>query len=224
MATTSGTYAFTLEVAEVVAEAYERCGKLADVLTGPQLRSARRSLNLIQSEWANRGVNLWKVSLLPVALVEGQAQYGLPAQTIAILDGYRAQANTGDILLTAISRSDYAATPVKAQQGPPTSFYFERTVTPSVFLWPVPDLSGIYTLALYVISQLQDVTASAQLVDIPYRWQEAICSALAARMAAKFAPERKADLAADAERAFLLAQAEDRQRAPLRITPGMGGY
>jgi hypothetical protein len=224
MTTTSGTYAFTLEVAELIAEAYERLGKLADVLTGAQLRSARRSLNLIQSEWANRGVNLWKVSLLPVALAQGQAQYALPQQAIAVLDAYRSQANTGDILLAAISRSDYAGIPVKTQAGPPTSFYFERTVQPSLFLWPVPDLSATYICNLYVISQMQDVSLSAQLVDIPYRWQEAIAAALAHRMAGKFAPERKADLMADAERAFLLAQAEDRQRAPVRITPGMAGY
>jgi hypothetical protein len=224
MATTSGTYAFQLEVAEVIAEAYERCGKLAEVLSGPQLRSARRSLNLIQSEWANRGVNLWKVSLLSLALVQGQGPYPLPAETIAILDAYRSQANSGDILLTRISRSDYAAIPMKSRAGPPTSFYFERTIQPSVTLWPVPEASSTYTLNLHVISQQQDVSAAAQLIDIPYRWQEAICSALAARMAGKYAPERKADLGAEAERAFLLAQAEDHERAPLRIIPGIGGY
>lgn len=220
---TSGTSAFSMETADIVVEGFSRCGLPEDQVDIIRLKSARLSLNLLFSEWANKGPNQWAVDLQTVALTTNAPTYTLPGNTIAILDAYLQQTGQADRVVSPISRTEYASIPQKLQSGPPTSFFLNRQITPTVSIWPVPP-DNTYTLAYWRMRQLQDVSASAQGVDIPYRWYEAICAGLAAKLAVKFAPDRIGMLMPMAQQAWLDAASEDRQRTPTRIRPNMTGY
>lgn len=225
MTATSGTYAFNPEVADIVVEAFERIGKQADFLESPGiLQSVRRSMNLIQSDWSNKGPNLWKVSLLPITLIQGTTTYTLPLQTVMVLNVYLTTVGQSDRILSPISRATYAALPQKLQQGPPTQYYLDRQIDPKITFWEVPDLSATYTANCYVFSQQQDVTAGAQGIDVPFRWWEALCSELAFKLAVKFAPTLAPALQSLAGTAYLSAANEDVERVPINIIPNMRGY
>ena len=225
MTSTSGSYSFNPETADIVVESFERIGKQADFLEAPGvLRSARRSMNLIQSDWSNRGPNLWKVGLYSIPLIQGTATYTLPSQTVMVLNVYLSQTGQSDRILAPISRSTYAALPSKTQQSSPTQYYLDRQTIPTITFWASPDLSSTYTANLYLFSQQQDITASAQGVDVPFRWWEALCSELALRLAVKFAPDRVAMLQPMAQEAYLHAANEDVERVPMNLTPNLRGY
>jgi hypothetical protein len=134
--TTSGTTTFDLDIEEVIEEAYERCQ--SSTTSGYALRSARRSLNLLFSEWGNRGVHLWKVELQTIALVSGQAEYATPQSTSDVLEAYVSSSNaitqnTNDVSLDKISRSAYADLPNKGQTGQPSQYYVDRQTNPKIF-------------------------------------------------------------------------------------------
>lgn len=236
--TTSGTTGFALSGADLLLEAFERLQIRASAITPDHVVSARRSMNLVQARWANRGTNLWKVdptaAPLSIPLVQGVAGYALDPSVIMVLDGYIRTSDGGlpkDRILTPLSRSDYAATPNKTVAGPPTVYLFDRqAASPSITLWPVPDLSGLYTLQLYTVRQLQDANAlAAQGPDIPYRFLEALCADLAYALARKFPPNPAsgvsiADLKLVAAEAWEEAAAEDRERVPSYFVPDMSGY
>ena len=142
---TSGTTAFDLNIDEIIDEGYERCGLSTN--SGYDLRSARRSLNLLFAEWGNRGIHLWKVTLNTIALVEGQAEYSTAANTNDVLEAFVSTSanNTGtreDVSLTKIDRSAYAALPNKGSKGQPSQYYVKRETLPKIFLYITPDLIG----------------------------------------------------------------------------------
>jgi hypothetical protein len=400
--TTSGTTAFALSGADLVLEAFDRLQIRPSAITADHMVSARRSMNLVQVRWANRGTNLWKVdpagSPTQQALSQGVATYDLLAGTIMLLDCYlrvfpmgptvniapsfntsagssvvavnlpnhglsvgqysniivpvavgglilfgfypvqsvtsgsqftiaaaspaaatvtgggavpvfatvqgsplvsvalpnhgylagqtfavqvpttvggitlsgpytiAAVADSGDFtfstgvnagsaqtlaenggraqlagqvqnadpldrVLAPLSRTDYAALPDKGQQGPPTSYYFDRqSTTPTVTLWPVPDGNGPYQFRAYTVQQMQDATALAsQGPDVPYRFLEALCADLALHLAKKYPPRPDsgiaiADLRADAAEAWHEAASEDRERVPVYLAPDLSGY
>jgi len=227
--TTSGTYTFNPSLGEIVLNAYARCGVRRTAIMQEHMTDARFETNLMLASWANQGVNLWEVVLISVPLVQGQTTYTVPQKVVMILDAV-IQQNTGtssqfDRVIMPISRTEYSQTPNKLQQAPPTVFWFDRLINPTVTLWPVPDQSNVYTLNYYAVTQIQDAELTdAQTVDIPYRWMDALASGLAARLAAIYAPERMQMLEAKAQQAYMIAATQDTENVPLYIMPGLSGY
>lgn len=226
--TTSGTYDFgTSQQIDIIDEAYERIGRNPATITSQDQLSATRSLNYLFSDWANNGPNLWEVDLVTLPLVAGQREYVLDSETVYILQVYTRTLSGGqtqDLMIQGISRGEYAAIPQKGQTGQrPTQFYFQRTITPSLFLWPVPQDDTV-TLYYYRMKIQQDAGAPTDSLDIPNRWMEAIASGLAAKLAVKFAPDRLQYLQQMADAAYARAIAEDRERVPLRITIDTWSY
>lgn len=225
--TVSGTFnfGFTTGADELITEAFERIGREASTLSANDLDSARRALQYTFSEWNNRGINLWTVSLNSSALTQGQMALTLAQQNVEIFNCYRRQTSGGvttDTTMSAISRAEYAAIPNKQQQSQPTQFYLERTVTPTVYFWPTPQ-DASYTFYYYSMNSIQDVGAYTNTIDAPQRWFDAMASAMAARLAVKWAPERLVFLQGMADTAFQFAAAEDTENVNMRITPDFLG-
>ena len=226
--TTSGTYSFNPSLGEVVLNAYARCGIRRTSLAQEHLADAAFEANLMFSDWSNKGVNLWEVDRVSVPLVQGTTTYNVDAKTVMILD---AVITTGsgqsqfDRVIMPISRTEYSQTPNKNLQAPPTVFWFDRLINPTITLWPVPDQSSYYTLNYYRVTQIQDAELQdGQTLDIPYRWMDAMCAGLAARVAAIYAPDRLALLEAKAAQAYTTAATQDTENVPLYIMPGLSGY
>lgn len=226
--TTSGTYTFNPTNSEIVLDAYDRLQIRGPEITAPQIVSARRSLNYILVRMANLGINLWAVDLQSVALVQGTATYSVDPSTVTVLDVYRRIVSGGtpqDIILSSLSRTDYASIPNKTTQASPTSYWFDRILAPTITLYPTPDQNSTYTLYYYRMRQLQDSNPqNAQTADIPYRFQEMLASALAAHLAMKWKPDMAAPLQAYADKIWSEAALEDRERVPLYLQPNMDGY
>ena len=227
--TSSGTYNFQPSLGELVLNAFARCGVRRTAIMQEHMTDARFETNLMLASWANQGVNLWEVVLISVPLIQGQTTYTVPAKVVMILDAV-IQQNTGtssqfDRVIMPISRTEYSQTPNKLQQAPPTVFWFDRLINPTVTLWPVPDQTNYYTLNYYAVTQIQDAELTdAQTVDIPYRWLDALAAGLAARLAAIYAPDRMQMLEAKAQQAYTIAATQDTENVGLFITPGLAGY
>lgn len=220
--TTSGTYDFVdSEQVDIITEAYERIGRNPASLSSQDINSATRSINYLFSDWANDGPNLWEVDLVALPLIADQQSYTLDEQTVYLLQVYTRTTSGGqntDLMIQPISRAEYAAIPNKASRAErPTQYYFQRTATPSLFVWPVPRDAGV-TLYYYRMKIQQDAGALVNTLDANNRWMEAIASGLAAKLATKFAPDRLPVLVPQYEDAYARAKAEDRERVPLRIT------
>lgn len=227
--TSSGTYGFSLNNGEAVIDAFERNGILKPDLTANHFTTARRQLGLLlQSEWSNRQVNLWEVTLNSVSLVQGTATYTLPANVVMILDAYRSTTSGGvqtDIFMTPISRDDYASYPQKQIQAPPTIYWFNRQITPQVTVFPVPDNNGPYTLNYYCCTQIQDANIpGGETPDLPVRWFDALAAGLSYRLARIYAPALEATRKADYAEAWALAANQDLENAPVRVVPKTHGY
>lgn len=223
---TSGTYTFNPANSDLVLEAFERIGKRANQLDISMLSSAARSANFVLTRWANKGINLWEVDLQSVALVQGTATYALATETIQVISVY---INSGspatDRVLYPIGRDDYAAIPDKTAQAFPNSYWFQRTNTPSLTLWQVPDGNGPYTLYYYRMKRMQDLAASmAQTADVNYRFLDAFCADLACALSVKYAPERYQMLQGLALAALSEARGEDRELAPISFIPDLSSY
>ena len=219
---TSGTVAFRLDVEQIITEAYERCGIDAQTRTGYQAVSARRSLNLLFSEWANRGINYWTLQNNTVSLVDGQIQYTLPAGTIDLIDVAVREtvgSSISDTVLQRMSIADYNQLPDKTDEGKPSQYMLNKQYTPVMYLWQVPDSSTAYSLVYWSINQLEDITASNEDADVPYRWSDCICAGLATKLALKFAPDRFQILDQLYERTFDLAAATDNDGVSMRVRP-----
>ena len=218
---TSGTVAFQPNVEEIITEAFERCGLDPQVQTGDRAVSARRSLNLLFSEWANRGINYWAVEQQTLTLVNGTKSYALPVGTIDIIDAVvrdSAGTDTSDQIINRVSIADYNQLPNKSSSGKPSQYMLDKQYTPVAYFWQVPD-RDTYSMVYWAIRQLEDVTASNQDADIPYRWNECICAGLASKISLKYANEKFQILNEMYERAFAFAAASDNDGVSLRIQP-----
>lgn len=223
---TSGTATFNLDINEIIEEAYERAG-LGRAYSGNDYRTARRSLNLLGQEFANRGINLWTVEQSTLSLSSGTATYTLPADTVSILD-HAIRTGTGtsqsDLSITRISIGEYASLTNKNSQGRPTKVYIERLRdAPKINIWPVPD-NNTYTLVYYRIRRIQDsVSGSDTQYDAPTRFLPAIVSGLAYQIALKNpdAMDRVQFLKGIFEDDFNLAATEDRDRTDFKIIPAI---
>ena len=227
--TTSGTYAFNPALGELTIYAFNLCGLRGTSLLQEHMQSARMASNLLLSRWANQGVNLWKVDLVTVPLVTGQATYDVDPKTVVILDAYVTNDQTGeniDRIIMPISRTEYASYPNKEQQGFPTVFWFDRLLSPTVTLWPVPNVdNGPSTLSYYRVTQIQDANLQNGLtVDIPYLWMEAFAYGLATRLAQIWAPDKVALLKPFADEAYQIAADQNVETAQQYISPMVSGY
>jgi hypothetical protein len=218
---TSGTYTFRPDVEEIIAESFERVGMDAQNMTGYQARAARRSLNLLFSEFANRGINYWAVQNNTLALTQGTTNYTLPVGTIDLIDVVIRENIGGtqsDTVLPRVSISDYNQIPNKTTQAKPSQYMLDKQYTPELYVWQVPDNNN-YSLVYWSINQLEDVTASNQDADIPYRWSDCICAGLASKLALKYMPDKFNILNQVYERAFEFAASTDNDGVTLRIRP-----
>jgi hypothetical protein len=240
--TTSGTTGFNLNLNELVEEAFERCG--AELRTGYDLRTARRSLNLLTIEWANRGINLWTIEQGEIPMVQGQIVYALPVDTIDLLDHVvRTQTGQGqtDINISRISIDTYSTIPNKNAQGRPIQVWINRQSGatyppggrpegtnpstgvdhPSINVWPAPEQSNYYTFVYWRLRRLQDAGDGVTTQDIPFRFLPCMVAGLAYHLSLKVpgALERSNGLKAQYEELWLQAADEDREKASLRIAP-----
>lgn len=227
--TSSGTYTFNPSLGELVIYAFNLCGLRGTSVLQEHMQSARMASNMLLSRWSNQGVNLWKVDLVTVPLVTGQATYTVSANTVVMLDAYVTNDQTGeniDRIIMPVSRTEYASYPNKEQQGFPTVFWFDRLLSPTVTLWPVPNVdNGPSTLSYYRVTQIQDSNlSSGQTVDIPYLWMEAFAYGLATRLSQIWAPDKLALLKPFADEAYAIAAEQNIETAQQYISPMISGY
>lgn len=229
--TTTGTSTFNLDLNALVEEAFERCG--AELRTGYDLRTARRSLNLLTIEWANRGINLWTVEQGSIPLVQGQIAYDLPADTIDLLDHVirtGTGTNQSDININRISVDTYSTIPNKNAQGRPIQVWINRqsgaaepggTASPQINVWPAPDSANTYTFVYWRLRRIQDAGDGVDTQDIPFRFLPCMVAGLAYHLSRKVpgALERTAMLKMEYEELWQQAADEDREKATLRIAP-----
>jgi hypothetical protein len=230
---TTDTTAFNLDLNQLVEESFERCG--AELRSGYDLRTARRSLNLLTIEWANRGLNLWTIEQGSQVLTHNVADYDMPVDTIDLLD-HVIRTGTGtnqtDINISRISVSTYATIPNKNATGRPIQVWFQRKTGatdstnvveyPQIHIWPKPDNSQTYTFVYWRLRRMQDAGNGINGQDIPFRFLPCMVAGLAYYLSMKLPsvdPQRRMELKADYEQQFALAAEEDREKAPVRFVP-----
>ena len=225
--TTSGTTAFSMDFTEIVEESFERAG--SESRTGYDLKTARRSLNLMLAGWANLGINLWAIEQGTIPLVAGTATYTLPTDTVDLIDhvirtGSGSASMQADITCSRISSSTYATIPNKLSQARPLQIWIQRLIAPQVTVWPVPDNAQTYTLVYWRLRRLQDAGNGADTQDVPFRFLPALVAGLAYHIALKIPGglERVPMLQEQYSAALDLAMAEDREKATMRAVPRVG--
>jgi len=245
--TTSGTTSFNLNLNELFEEAFERCG--VEMRTGYDFRTARRSLNLLTIEWANKGINLWTLEQGSIPMVQGQITYPLPVDTIDLFDHVirtqTGQAQT-DININRISADTYLTIPNKNAQGRPIQVWINRQSGatypaggqpagtnpstgvdhPSINVWPAPDQNNFYTFVYFRLRRLQDGGSGTTTQDIPFRMLPPLVAGLAYHLSLKLpgALERSIGLKAMYDELWQQAADEDREKAPLRLAPRIMFY
>lgn len=219
---TSGTATFTPDLSEVIEEAYEQAG--LEVRSGYDVRSARRSLNLLALDWANRGYNLWTIEQREVALTQGVAQYPLPTDTIDVMEMVIRTISgnqTSDVSIARVGMATFAAIPSKQNTGRPVQAWIDRQAQPILNLWPIPD-NNTYTFVYWRMRRIQDTGNSGQLtLDIPARFYPCLISGLAYKIGLKknVPLDRLATLKTEYEQAWQAAADEDRERVAFTMTP-----
>ena len=239
--TTTGTSSFNLDLGDLVEEAYERCG--LELRSGYDFRTARRSLNLLTIEWANRGINLWTIEQGMIPMVQGINTYDLPTDTIDLLE-HQIRTNAGqqnnqtDITISRISISTYSTIPNKLAQGRPIQVWINRQSgatyptgatpdrQPQITVWPTPDqgtlTSPYYQFVYWRMRRVQDAGNAVNTQDIPFRFLNCLVAGLAYYLSMKLPgvdPQRIMGLKADYEQQFQFAADEDREKAPIRFIP-----
>ena len=238
--TTSGAASFNLDLNNLVEEAFERCG--SEIRTGYELRTARRSLNLLTAEWANRGVNLWTIEQGEIAMNQGQVSYNLPIDTVDLLE-HVIRTGTGqnqaDLTITRISVSTYATIPNKLAQGRPIQVWVDRQSGatypsggrpagtnpttgvdhPQIYVWPTPEQSNYYTFVYWRMRRIQDGGNGTTTQDIPFRFLTCMVAGLAYYLAIKIAPERMEALKFQYDEQWKYAAEEDRDKSAVRFVP-----
>jgi hypothetical protein len=223
----SGTKTFELDVADYIEEAFERCG--IEVRTGYDQRTARRSLNLLLADWANRGLNQWTIERETITVdPSGGVDYTMSGSTIDILtavirntDGVGTSSQV-DLTLDRVSREYYLNIPNKLTEGRPVQFFLDRQITPVLYVWPKPNTT--YYLIVDKLQRMDDASAGVNTMQVPFRFYPCLAAGLAYYLAIKKAPERVQLLKAVYEEEFERAASEDRDRAPLRLSASQNYY
>ena len=226
---TSGTYTFNPSLGEITLYSYNLCGIRNTSLAQEHMEAARMAANMLLARWSNQGVNLWCVDLVTVPLVQAQKTYTVDPTTVMVLDAYVVILNSAnqpiDRIILPISRTEYASYPNKDQQGFTTTYWFDRLLSPTINLWPVPDGTSAQLLKYYRVRRIQDSEfTNGQQVEIPYLWLEAFAYGLAARLAVIWAPNVYPTLKAEAAEAYQIAADQNTEYAQQYISPQIQGY
>ena len=216
----SGSTDFELDVADYIEEAFERCG--LEVRTGYDLKTAKRSLNLMFADWANRGLNQWTIEQKTQALTASDGEYSLGTDIIDILSLVIRRDGT-DFALDRISRDTYLNIPTKTTTGRPTQFFLDRQITPNLKIWPLPE-NSTDILIFDALTRLNDADTFIDTLEIPFRFYPCLAAGLAYYIALKRAPDRIQLLKTSYEEEFDRAMAEDRDRSSFTITPSLDYY
>ena len=226
---TSGTYSYAPGLGSLFLTAFSRIQVKRTELTPQHISDAKDEANLLQQEWENRGLQLWTQDLQTFTMVAGTPTYTVPANTVMILDlyislNYGSPAPTNRYLMP-FSRTDYSSLANPLMEGFPTSFFFLRTVDPTITFWPVPDNNATYTCSYWRYRQIQDaVPAQGGQPELQYLFQDAYVAALAHRLSRMYNPAVEAARKQDAKEAFDYAMTQNTENVPLFITPGLISY
>ena len=218
--TVSNSKDFELDVSEYIEEAFERCG--LDARTGYDLKTAKRSMNLLFADWANRGLNQWTIAQRNFTVTQSDGEYDLNADVIDILSLVVRRDGT-DYSLERISRDAYLNIPSKTTTGRPTQFFLDRQITPNLKLWTLPDNS---TNAVYydALTRLDDADTYINTIGVPFRFYPALAAGLSYYIAIKKAPDRIQLLKGIYDEEMDRAMEEDRDRASFHVAPSLRGY
>lgn len=214
---TSGSRDFNLDVGEIIEEAYERCG--IEVRTGYDAKTARRSLNLMFADWANRGINLWTVKEGTITLTQGQATETLATSVVDVLEVVLRRGGT-DYEIERISRGEYVTLPNKTTQGRPSQYWLNKQIAPIINLWATPE-NSTDQLIYYYLQRIEDADALVNTTDMPFRFYPCMVAGLAYYISMKRTPERIQLLKAVYEEEFQRAADEDEDRVPLKLQPSI---
>ena len=219
MATSSSTD-FELAVDDYIEEAFERCG--LEIRTGYDLKTAKRSLNLMLAEWANRGLNQWTIVQRTQTVTADDSEYDLGADVIDVLSVVVRRSGT-DFNMSRISRDAYLSIPTKTTTGRPTQFFLDRQITPNLKIWPAPE-NSTDVIHYDALTRIQDADTMQNTLEIPFRFYPCLAAGLAYYISMKRAPDRVQLLKNVYEEEFDRAMAEDRDRSSFTITPSMSYY
>jgi len=226
----SGTYDYSISNGEVVLAAFERLKIFAPSIRVEHMQTARRELNLLLAEAANKQVNLWKVDLVTVPLTQAVETYSVQPRTVMILDAWitnpgSTPTSASDLYITPVSRTQYASFSSKSTPGRPTCYWFDRLILPEITLWPVPDQAG-YTLSYYRCTQMEDANlGGGEAPDIPYLWLDWFIAGMAHRLARPYAtPDVEKMRKADAMEAWTIAATQNVENAPITLSPTISTY
>jgi len=223
----SGTYTFNPSLGEITIYALNLCGVRGTAILQEHMESSRMAANMMLGRWSSEGVNLWQVDMQTVSLVQGTSTYSVPSNTIVMLDSSivtTTGTSSTSRLILPISRTEYASYPNPTQQGFPTTYWFDRLLSPSVTLWPVPD--GTQTsFTYYRVRQSQDANLTGgQQVEIPYYFFEAFAYGLAQRLAMIWAPDKVQMIKPLADEAYAIAASQNIETAQQYISPMIASY
>ena len=214
---TSGSKNFELQVDDYIEEAFERCG--LEFKTGYDARTAKRSLNLLFADWANRGLNQWTIKQRTLALTQGTSSYSLGNDVIDVLSAVCRRSGT-DITLSRISRDGYLTIPNKSSEGRPSQFFLDRQITPELYLYSTPE-NSTDTIVYDALVRMDDADDLTNTVDMPFRFYPCLAAGLAYYIALKRSPDRIQMLKAIYEEEFERARTEDRDRSSFNVTPSI---
>ena len=220
---TSGSTDFEPNVTEFIEEAFERCG--IELRTGYDLRTARRSINIMLAEWANRGLNQWTIEQTTQTVTEGTSAYTLNANVIDILDMVSRKTvsdNQTDLSMTRLSRSEYINIPNKTTKARPTQFFLDKQSIPVINVWPTPE-NSTDILVFNKIVRMDDADTATDNMDMPFRFYPCFSAGLAYYISMKRAPEKTPLLKQVYEEEFARAQSQDEDRASFKIRPYLRG-
>tara|TARA_R100001377_G_scaffold7001_1_gene3748 strand:+ start:190 stop:885 length:696 start_codon:yes stop_codon:yes gene_type:complete len=226
---TSNSKNFEPDVAEYIEEAFERCG--LELRTGYDLKTANRSLNIMLAEWANRGLNQWTIAKKTVDMVTPTATYNIdtvnstaPIDVLDVFIRETSSTETTDISMTRLSRAEYSNIVTKSSTGRPNQFFIDKQISPTISVWPAPDVSGKYTVHMNVLTRIDDADSATNTMEVPFRFYPCLTAGLAYYISMKKAPQLTGQLKAIYDEEFNRAMDADEDRASFRIAPNLRGY
>ena len=222
--TTSNSKNFEIDVAEYIEEAFERCG--LELRTGYDLKTAKRSMNLLFADWANRGLNQWTVTNSVTTLSKSDQFLDLTATTIDVLDVVLRRTENSevtDIQMNQISRSAYWNIPNKDTEARPSQWFLDKQITPRLYIWPAAENSTDKVIINRLV-RIEDADAGVNTVNVPFRFYPCLSAGLAYYIALKRAPDRVQILKGIYEEEFARAADQDESRASLMVAPNLRSY
>jgi len=219
---TTGTYAWAPNAGDIVLQAFARIGLRRASLLTEHFADARAELNLIQSSWANRGPNLWTIDQQTISIIAGTAAYAVPASTLSILEAWTS-ADGIDTSISQVTREDYANMTQKGLEGTPRQFWYQRTPSPTITFWPVPDEAATFKFFRTRMQQDAEMSGAAH-IDITPRWIDALVAELSYRLARIYNAPLEQARKADAMEAFAAAAASDTEGGEIMLAPDLSSY